>query len=57
MEQVNYQSHEQYDGFNPVERTNAIPALDRRNALLRQGEERYLAGLQRNTQTNRRGNV
>ena len=52
MEQINFQSYDEVEGFNPVQRVDATQALDRRNTLLRQGEQRFLSGLQRNTQTN-----
>ena len=51
MEQINFQSYDEVEGFNPVQRVDATQALDRRNTLLRQGEQRFLSGLQRNTQT------
>ena len=52
MEQTNYQSHENYDRFDPVKRPDVIAGLDRKNARLQKGEERFLQGLRQNTQTN-----
>ena len=50
MDQINYQSYDGQGKFDPVTRVNAIPALDRRNQLLRRGEENYLRGIQQNNQ-------
>ena len=52
MDQINFQSYDEVEGFNPVQRTDATGALDRRNAQLRRDEEAFLSGLRRNTSTN-----
>ena len=51
MDQINFQSYDEVEGFNPVQRTDTTGALDRRNAQLRRDEEAFLSGLRRNTST------
>ena len=43
MDQINYQSYDQYGKFDPVTRVDAIPALDRRNKLDKGEQTTYKA--------------
>jgi len=51
MDQINYQSYEKAERFDPVTRPNVLPALDRRNNRLQQAEQQFLAGLRQNART------
>ena len=51
MEQDQFQSYEQGEGFNPEAVANVIPALDRINARLNSADQEALAQVRRNNAT------
>ena len=51
MEQIQFQSYDQPEGFRPVKRTDVTAGLDRRNAQLQRDEAQFLQGLKANTRT------